>query len=58
MKKNVYILEDRAILYVNGLDSKNFLQKSRIQLMSIRYYKKMKREGKKLRKWKELRKRK
>ena len=26
MKKNVYILEDRAILYVNGLDSKNFLQ--------------------------------
>ena len=26
MKKNVYILEDRAILYVNGLDAKNFLQ--------------------------------
>ena len=26
MKKNVYILEDRAILYINGLDSKNFLQ--------------------------------
>ena len=26
MKKNVYILEDRAILYINGVDSKNFLQ--------------------------------
>ena len=26
MKNNVYILEDRAILYINGLDSKNFLQ--------------------------------
>ena len=26
MKKNVYILEDRAILFVNGVDSKNFLQ--------------------------------
>ena len=26
MKKNVYILEDRAILYINGLDSKDFLQ--------------------------------
>ena len=26
MKKNVYILEDRAILYISGLDSKNFLQ--------------------------------
>jgi folate-binding protein YgfZ len=26
MKKNVYILEDRAILYIIGLDSKDFLQ--------------------------------
>ena len=26
MKENVYILEDRAILYVHGLDAKNFLQ--------------------------------
>ena len=26
MKNNVYILEDRAILYINGLDSKDFLQ--------------------------------
>ena len=26
MKKNVYILEDRAILYINGVDAKNFLQ--------------------------------
>ncbi|MBD1166399.1 folate-binding protein YgfZ [Pelagibacterales bacterium SAG-MED07] len=26
MKKNVYILEDRAILYVNGLDAKDFIQ--------------------------------
>tara|TARA_B100001063_G_scaffold193508_1_gene184889 strand:- start:320 stop:1207 length:888 start_codon:yes stop_codon:yes gene_type:complete len=26
MNNNVYILEDRAILYVNGLDSKDFLQ--------------------------------
>ena len=26
MKKNVYILEDRAILFVNGLDAKDFLQ--------------------------------
>ena len=26
MKKNVYILEDRAIIYINGLDSKDFLQ--------------------------------
>ena len=26
MKKNVYILEDRAILYINGLDTKDFLQ--------------------------------
>ena len=26
MKKNVYILEDRAILYINGTDSKDFLQ--------------------------------
>ena len=26
MKKNVYILEDRAILYISGLDVKNFLQ--------------------------------
>ena len=26
MKKNVYILEDRAILYINGFDSKVFLQ--------------------------------
>ena len=26
MKKNVYILEDRAILYINGSDSKDFLQ--------------------------------
>ena len=24
--KNVHILEDRAILYINGKDSKNFLQ--------------------------------
>ena len=24
--KNVYILEDRAILYINGEDSKEFLQ--------------------------------
>jgi len=26
MKNNVYILEDRAILYINGSDSKDFLQ--------------------------------
>jgi folate-binding protein YgfZ len=26
MNNNVYILEDRAILYINGSDSKNFLQ--------------------------------
>jgi|TARA_B100000073_G_scaffold344689_1_gene352045 folate-binding protein YgfZ len=26
MKNNVYILEDRAILYINGFDAKNFLQ--------------------------------
>jgi folate-binding protein YgfZ len=26
MKKNVYILKDRAILYINGLDSTDFLQ--------------------------------
>ena len=26
MKNNVYILEDRALLYVNGQDAKNFLQ--------------------------------
>ena len=26
MRKNVYILEDRAILYISGVDSKNFLQ--------------------------------
>ena len=26
MNNNVYILEDRAILYINGLDTKNFLQ--------------------------------
>ena len=26
MKNNVYILEDRAILYINGIDSKDFLQ--------------------------------
>jgi len=26
MKKNVFILEDRSILYINGKDSKNFLQ--------------------------------
>ena len=26
MIENVYILEDRAILYINGSDSKNFLQ--------------------------------
>ena len=26
MKDNVYILEDRAILYINGLDAKDFLQ--------------------------------
>ena len=26
MKNNVYILEDRAILYINGPDSKDFLQ--------------------------------
>ena len=26
MKKNVYILKDRAILYVNGTDAKDFLQ--------------------------------
>ena len=26
MKNNVYILEDRAILYINGLDAKDFLQ--------------------------------
>ena len=26
MKKNVYILEDRAILYISGVDAKNFLQ--------------------------------
>jgi folate-binding protein YgfZ len=26
MKNNVYILNDRAILYINGLDSKDFLQ--------------------------------
>ena len=26
MKNSVYILEDRAILYINGLDSKDFLQ--------------------------------
>ena len=24
--KNVYILDDRAILYINGEDTKNFLQ--------------------------------
>ena len=24
--KNVYILDDRAILYINGEDAKNFLQ--------------------------------
>ena len=26
MKNNVYILEDRAILYINGFDAQNFLQ--------------------------------
>ena len=26
MKNSVYILEDRSILYVNGLDAKDFLQ--------------------------------
>ena len=26
MKNNVYILEDRAILYINGIDAKDFLQ--------------------------------
>ena len=26
MNNSVYILEDRAILYVHGLDAKNFLQ--------------------------------
>ena len=26
MKNNVYILEDRSILYINGLDAKDFLQ--------------------------------
>ena len=26
MNNNVYILEDRAILYISGLDTKNFLQ--------------------------------
>ena len=26
MNNNVYILEDRAIIYINGLDSKDFLQ--------------------------------
>ena len=26
MNNNVYILEDRAILYISGLDAKNFLQ--------------------------------
>ena len=26
MRKNVYILEDRAILFISGVDSKNFLQ--------------------------------
>ncbi len=26
MKENVYILEDRSILYINGLDAKDFLQ--------------------------------
>ena len=26
MKNNVYILEDRAIIYINGLDAKDFLQ--------------------------------
>jgi folate-binding Fe-S cluster repair protein YgfZ len=26
MENSVYILEDRAILYINGLDSKDFLQ--------------------------------
>ena len=26
MKKNVFILEDRSILYINGKDSKDFLQ--------------------------------
>ena len=26
MNNNVYILEDRAILYINGLDAKDFLQ--------------------------------
>ena len=35
--KNVYILEDRGILYVNGKDSKDFLQEG-IKL-SLLYYK-------------------
>ncbi len=26
MNNSVYILEDRAIIYINGLDAKNFLQ--------------------------------
>ena len=26
MKKKVYILEDRGIIYINGLDAKEFLQ--------------------------------
>ena len=26
MKNSVYILEDRAILYINGIDAKDFLQ--------------------------------
>ena len=26
MNNSVYILEDRAILYINGLDAKDFLQ--------------------------------
>ena len=26
MNNNVYILEDRAIIYINGLDAKDFLQ--------------------------------
>ena len=26
MKKKVYILEDRSIFYINGLDAKDFLQ--------------------------------
>ena len=37
--QNVYILEDRGILYINGLDTKEFLQnlmwKKFIRLMKV-----------------------